>query len=394
MKVLHINSLNQKGGAWTIIKGLSQSLENKNIESYFIDGSKILNTKIPGYKKLMRIFNQHIFMDYVSPLGKYLICKKVRELKPDIIHLHNIHGGFFPTKLLLKLQKSAPVVWTFHDMFPITGHCAHSFDCEKWQDGCGECPYPETYPEIKKDRTKSQLRYKKKIYDSSEFNIVTPSRWLYNCVKKSVLKDKGVSLIYNGIDTEIFKRTEKNEARERLDLPVDRKIILFSAHGGTNNSFKGGEYFDLVFKKLKNEKDTIFLNVGGEKAGKEENKFDLGYINSAKEMALIYSASDIFLFPTLAESFGLVAVESMSCGCPVVAFETGGVTEIVEHLKTGYVAKYKDIDDFFSGVELLLKNSALRKEMAEKGILRVKENFSLQRMSERYFELYKKVCQK
>jgi glycosyltransferase involved in cell wall biosynthesis len=394
MKILHINSLNHKGGAWTIIKGLSQSLEDRGVKSYFIDGSKILNTKIPGYKKLMRIFNQYIFMDYISPLGRYLICRKIKEVSPDIIHLHNIHGGFFTTKLLLKLQEFAPVVWTFHDMFPITGHCAHSFDCEKWKDGCGKCPYPETYPEIRKDRTKAQLKYKKKVYDSSEFTIVVPSKWMYECVKKSILKDKDPRLINNGIYTDVFKKTDKIDARKKLDLPVDKKIILFSAHGGSKNPFKGGKYFDSVYEKLKHRKDLIFLNVGGEKSGGTENRFDVGYVDSAKEMALFYSASDVFLFPTLAESFGLVAVESMSCGCPVVSFETGGVTEIVEHLKTGFVAKYKDADDLIRGVELLLNDGVLNKEMADRGMLKAKENFSLDKMSEKYFELYKKVCKK
>lgn len=359
MKVLHINSLNHKGGAWTIIKGLSQSLEDRGVKSYFIDGSKILNTKIPGYKKLMRIFNQYIFMDYISPLGRYLICRKIKEVSPDIIHLHNIHGGFFPTKLLLKLQKFAPVVWTFHDMFPITGHCAHSFDCEKWKDGCGKCPYPETYPEIRKDRTKALLKFKKKVYDSLEFTIVVPSKWMYECVKNSILKDKETWFINNGIDTDVFEKADKIEARKQIGLPVDKKIILFSAHGGIENQFKGGAYFNQVYEKLRDRKGLFFINIGGEKDNTKINWLDYGYVDSKEEMALIYSASDVFLFPTLAESFGLVAVEAMFCGCPVVSFETGGVTEIVEHLKTGFVAKYKDVDDLIKGVELLLDRKSV-----------------------------------
>lgn len=394
MKVLHINSLNHKGGAWTVVEGLSQSLEDKGIKSYFVDGSEILNTKIPGYKKVMRIFNQYIFMDYFSPLGRHLICRKIKEVTPDIIHLHNIHGGFFPTKLLKKLQKFAPIVWTFHDMFPITGHCAHSFDCYKWKSGCGNCPYPDTYPQIKVDRTKEQLELKRKVYDNSEFTIVTPSEWMSKCVKASILGNKDVKLIYNGINTEIFKKTDKNKAREKLGFPIDKKVILFSAHGGRKNPFKGGEYFNVVYEKLKDNESLIFVNIGGEKTERRGNLFDFGYVDSKEKMALLYSAGDILLFPTLAESFGLVAAESMSCGCPVVTFKVGGAAEIVKHLETGYVAEYRNAADLIKGLELLLNDRELREQMSDKGVLRVKENFSLSRMSQKYFKLYKRVSVK
>jgi glycosyltransferase involved in cell wall biosynthesis len=395
MKVLHINSLNHKGGAWTIIKELSQSLKDKGVKSYFIDGNKVLNTKIPGYKKLMRIFNQYIFMDYISPLGKYLICKKIKEVSPDIIHLHNIHGGIFPTKLLLKLQEFAPVVWTFHDMFPITGHCAHSLDCEKWKEGCGNCPNIGIYPTIKTDRTSALLRYKKKIYDSSDFTVVAPSRWLYDCVKKSVLKDKDIRLIYNGIDTKIFKKTDKEAAREKLSLSKDKKIVLFSAYGGIKNPFKGGKYIVDIYEELKNRENILFLNVGNNKEGGIlSNWKNYEYVTDVNEMALLYSAADIFLFPTIAETFGLVVAEALACRLPVVTFDTGGVPEIVEHMKSGYVAKYKDSDDLLNGVNMFLNDENLRKRFGEAGSKRVRELFDAKIMAKNYYCLYCELLNK
>ena len=156
------------------------------------------------------------------------IIKYAKEISPDIIHLHNIHGGYFQTNLLPKLAKIAPIVWTFHDMFPITGHCAYSFECEKWKTGCGNCERLDIYPSIKKDRTKFLWNYKNKVYNSAKFTIVTPSLWLKKCVGQSFLKNKDIRLIYNGIDLENFTKTDKYEARKELNLPQDKKIVLFS----------------------------------------------------------------------------------------------------------------------------------------------------------------------
>ena len=406
MKILHINTLYDKGGAALLMRIIAKNLEqNKDIEQFFIvkesseeKANNLFQTKdfsnIFGYKKFSRIMSEHgflyVFLYCFLPFETHFILKKIREISPNIIHLHNIHGGYFQTNLLPKLAKIAPVVWTFHDMFPITGHCAHSFECEKWKTGCGNCKRLDIYPPIKKDRTKFLWKYKNKIFNSADFTIVTPSLWLKKCVEESFLKNKDTRLIYNGIDLRTFKKTDKSEARKELGLLQDKKIVLFSADGGVKNPFKGGEFVFEAFEKLKNRSDVLFLNIGGKNEETSDNWLDFGYVSKPETMAKLYSAADVYLFPTLADNCPLTAIESLTCGLPVVTFETGGVPEIVENNKTGFVVEYKNGEMLVNALEKLLDNNDLRDKMSEEAVLASKK-FSSERMALKYLKLYEEL---
>lgn len=381
---------------------LAKNLEqNHGVEQYFVVKENLGNltnnifktsgkTPLFGYKKLSRILSEQGFLYRFLPLEAHFILQKSREISPDIIHLHNIHGGYFQTNLLPKLSKIAPVVWTFHDMFPITGHCAYSFECEKWKTGCGNCERLDIYPSIKKDRTKFLWNYKKKIFNSANFTIVTPSLWLKKCVEESFLQNKDIRLIYNGINLKTFKKTDKSEARKELVLPHDKTIVLFSADGGVKNPFKGGDFVFLAFETLKKRRDILFLNIGGETEQKSENWLDFGYVSKPETMAKLYSAADIYLFPTLADNCPLTAIESLACGLPVVTFETGGVPEIVENNKTGFVVEYKNGEMLTNALARLLVDDELREKMSENAVLASKK-FSSERMALEYLKLYKEL---
>lgn len=402
MKILHINSVFSQGGAALLMQILAKNLEqNQNIEQFFIvkesseaKADNVFQTRtLPaffGYRKLIRIISEQGFLYQFLPLEAHFILKKVCEISPDIIHLHNIHGGYFQTNLLPKLSKIAPVVWTFHDMFPITGHCAYSFECEKWKTGCGNCERLDIYPSIKKDHTKFLWNYKNSIYNSANFTIVTPSLWLKKCVEQSFLQNKDIRLIYNGINLKTFKKTDKSEARKELVLPHDKTIVLFSADGGVKNPFKGGDFVFLAFETLKKRRDILFLNIGGEKGQKSENWLDFGYVSKPETMAKLYSAADIYLFPTLADNCPLTAIESLACGLPVVTFETGGVPEIVENNKTGFVVEYKNGEMLTNALARLLVDDELREKMSENAVLASKK-FSSERMALEYLKLYKEL---
>ena len=402
MKILHINSVFDQGGAALLMRNLANNIEqNKDVKQFFIikessetKTNNVFQTKILpvffGYKKFSRIISEQGFLYRFLPLEAHFILKKTREISPDIIHLHNLHGGYFQTNLFPKLAEIAPIVWTFHDMFPITGHCAYSFECEKWKTGCGNCKRLDIYPSIKRDRTKFLWNYKSKIFNSADFTIVTPSLWLKKCVEESFLKNKDVRLIYNGIDLETFKQTNKSEARKELNLPQDKKIVLFSADGGVKNPFKGGEFVFEAFKKLKDRNDILFLNIGGRNKEKSENWLDFGYVSKPETMAKLYSAADIYLFPSLADNCPLTAIESLACGLPVVTFETGGVPDIVENNKSGIVVEYKNSEMLINALEQLLDDDDLRGKIAENAILTSKK-FSSGRMALEYLKLYEEL---
>ena len=399
VKILHINTLFSQGGAALLMQLLARNLELRNgIKQYFVVGEntgEVAENVFPtreknlvfGYKKLSRIFSEQGFLYQFLPIESRLILKTAKEIAPDIIHIHNIHGGYFQTNLLPKLAKIAPIVWTFHDMFPITGHCAYSFECEKWKSGCGNCERLDIYPAIKKDRTRFLWNYKNKIFNSAGVTIVTPSFWLKKCVEESFLKNKDIRLIYNGIDLENFKKTTKSETRKELKLPENKKIVLFSANGGVKNPFKGGEFVFETFEKLKNISDILFLNIGGDRGQKSENWQDFGYVKDPKTMAKLYSAADVYLFPTLADNCPLTAIESLTCGLPVVTFETGGIPEIVENSKSGFVVEYKNEEKLVEALEKLLDDDELREKMAKNAVAASKK-FSLERMALEYLRLY------
>ena len=402
MKILHINTAFDQGGAALLMRIITKNLEqNPSIEQFFIvkesteeKANTVFQTKdfsnIFGYQKFSRIISEQGFLYRFLPLEAHFILNKAREISPDIIHLHNLHGGYFQTNILPKLATIAPIVWTFHDMFPITGHCAYSFECEKWKTGCGNCERLDIYPSIKKDRTNALWNYKNKIFNSADFTIVTPSLWLKKCVEESFLKNKDIRLIYNGIDLKNFKKTDKAKARNELGLPQNKKIVLFSANGGVKNPFKGGEFVFEAFEKLKNHSDILFLNIGGKNEEKSENWLDFGYVKEPKTMAKLHSAAEIYLFPTLAETFGLTIVEAMSCGLPVVTFETGGVPEIIENNKTGFVVEYKNGEMLASALKKLLDDDKLRQKMAENAV-EASKNFSSKRMALEYLKLYEEL---
>ena len=187
-----------------------------------------------------------------------------------------------------------------------------------------------------------------------------------------------------------FKKTDRSEARNELGLPQDKKIVLFSANGGVQNPFKGGDFAFQAFEKLKNLNDILFLNIGGESNQTSENWLNFGYVKEPKTMAKLYSAADVYLFPTLADNCPLTAIESLACGLPIVSFETGGVPEIVENNKTGFVVEYKNGEMLTLALKKLLDDDDLRERMSENAV-QASKKFSSERMALDYIKLYEEL---
>jgi len=306
-----------------------------------------------------------------------------------------LHGSYFSPFVLPKLSSLKSTVWTLHDEQAYTGHCAYSFECEKWLVGCGNCSDLNFYPKIKNDTTEFLLNTKKKIYDMSDFTIVCPSNWLANRAKQSILKNKDIRVIYNGINEKVFINTNKTKARSALKLPLDKKILMFSASGSIKNPQKGGKYVFETYNSLKNNDEILFLNIGGGNSSNiRKNWVDIPYINDEKTMALYYSASDLFIYPSMAETFGLVIAEAMSCGTPVIAFNNTAIPEIIDHMQTGYLAENKNIEDFIKGIKIFLENEDLRNTAGIKAGQVVEANFTLDKMINNYINLYQEIWEK
>lgn len=319
------------------------------------------------------------------------ILKTEQFKNADLVHCHNLHGNYFKLDTLRKITEKKPVIWTFHDMWPITAHCAHAYG-GSLKEGFYGCPSLNTYQDLLWDNQKHLLEEKRRVYKNSQFHIVVPCKWLGEKVKESILRNHPISVIYNGIDNTIFSPQKKTNLREKLNLPQNKKIVLFVSNIGIDKE-KGGDFLKAATNILKEKENILFLCIGRSKnqiSFKQQNLRYIPYIEDQRLLSAYYATSDVFIFSSLAETFPLVVLEAMSAGLPIVSFDVGGVKEAVIHKKSGYISKYKDVNDLVKGVEYIL---SLSKEnyliMSREARKSVEENFTLEIMTKSYFSLYK-----
>ena len=396
MKILQINTADNRGGAAKIAFQLHTELKKADHKMNMFVGRKysndpdvfILNDTLSFSGKVRRKLAYWLANDMDVFSSNHIL--KTKEFKEaDIVHCHNLHSNYFNLGTLKKMAKLKPIVWTFHDMWPLTAHCAHSFDGKMKKTGFFACPSLEIYPPIAWHNEKYLENRKRNIYNSSQFHIVTVSQWLEQKVKQSLLGSKSISTIYNGVDTSIFKPHSKEECRKKIGLPLDKKIVLSVIKGGLANPWKGANYITEIIKRLGNADDILLVAIGRqEKAG---NVLIVPYVQSSEILAQYYSAADIMIYPSIADTFGLVAAEAQACGLPVVSFATGGIPEIVNHQKTGYIARYKNVDDLITGIQWMLSRSSVEQTtMRQAAAAKIRSGFTLEKMADQYLNLYKK----
>jgi putative sugar O-methyltransferase len=383
MNILHINTIDNKGGAAKIAWNLRKDLESRGHISTMYVGIKYSNdpdVHVISWRllqhKLMHLTGSDLHFTNSDEIIKTDVYKNA-----DVIHCHNLHSGFFDLSTMEKMGKEKPIVWTIHDLWPMTAGCTDTGRC------AGE--KPRRFLLFLWDRRKAILKEKKKIYNNTHLHVVAGSKWMQQHVKNSILKDNKQHLIYHGIDTRSFKPYDKEEARKRLGLPLDKKIVLFVAVGGSKNGTKGWSFVERTIVHYQESEDITFLCIGGTPTEKLKNVIYVDYIEDKTLLARYYSASDVFLYPTLADSFGLVVAEAMACGVPVVTFDTDAIPELVEHKKNGYVTEHKDFSDLLAGLKWVLElNAEAIKKIREESAKKIAEHFSLNRMTDEYVELY------
>lgn len=309
----------------------------------------------------------------------------------DVIHFHNLHGDYFNPFSISALSHFKPVVWSLRDMQSLTGHCAYSFDCNRWQTGCHSCPYLSVYPSLQKDTSAQLWHDKKLIYDHSYLWIVAISNWMYRNVKKSILRHHPSKMIHNFSDPEIFKPFKKSAARNKFGLPEDKLLIGASANGGTlANIWKGGEYTLAAIEWLVDLfPNIVFVNIGTQNPSGYPNVIDIAHFDGDQDLAQLYSALDLFLLTPRAEAFGLVVLEALSCGVPVVTFGTGGVPDIVRDGIDGFVVDFQNVRGLVKAASTLILNENLRNQFAKNARQRAVNDFSPDVVTSEYIGLYK-----
>lgn len=341
MKILQINSVCGVGSTGRIATDLYKVLEEQGHECVIAYGrgtapegikSIKIGTDLDNYMHVAktRIFDKHGFGS-TSATKEFI--KKVEEYNPDVIHLHNIHGYYINIEVLFEYLSKAdkPVVWTLHDCWSFTGHCAY-FDyvgCSKWKGECNNCEQKSAYPTSSiLDNSKLNYEKKKELFTSvKDITIVTPSKWLAELVEASFLSKYPVKVINNGIDLNIFKPTESN-FREVHGLK-DETIVLGVASVWDRR--KGLDYLVELSKKLDDTYKVIIVGVTDkQKKDLPKNVLGITKTNNVDELVEIYSVADIFINPTLEDNFPTTNLESLACGTPVITFNTGGSIESID----------------------------------------------------------------
>jgi len=412
MKIVHLSKSDLVGGAARAAYRLHIGLRRIGINSQMLVDKKMsddLNIYEPegkirkAWSRVRPSINKVPLKFYdcqETPFYSAWIGRNVTKIdllkKCDIIHLHWIAGGFLSINGISRLRKlNKPVVWTLHDMWAFTGGCHHSGDCEKYIYSCGSCPQLSSTKN--NDITKILWKRKQRAYKNLNLTIVSPSQWLASCAKRSSLfQNSKIKIIPHGLNIDVFKPIEKFVARNILNLPKNKNIILFGAFGKFGNR-KGLNYLRESISRIKmienfNKEKLYLVNFGSPNSPEFNNiSFEIkffGKIHDDYSLTLLYSAADVFVAPSLQEAFGQTLIEAMSCGTPCVAFNKSGPKDIVDHKINGYLAEYKNAESLTEGIKWILEDERRAKKLAEAARKKTVEKYSLKKQARKYLNLY------
>ena len=415
MRVLIINTSERMGGAAIAANRLVDALRNNGIKAKMLvrdkqtDQISVIGMKKSWWKVWQFIwervviwkankFKKHNLFDVDIANTGTDITSLPEFIHADIIHLHWINQGMLSLKDIRRIIDSGkPIVWTMHDMWPFTGICHYAGECEKYTTQCNYCPI--LYKGSSKDLSLQIYKKKKKTYEGSHITYVACSQWLENMAKKGeLIKGQTITHIPNAINTNLFKPREKSQAREKLNLPLDKKLLLFGSVK-ISDKRKGIDYLMKACKILSTHHPDFCKDLGIVVFGKEAELYaslfpfpiySMNYVSNDKELVNIYNAVDLYVTPSLQDNLPNTIMEAMACGVPCVGFNIGGIPEMIDHLHNGYVAEYKSAEDFANGIHWtltegeyeLLSEAAYRKAVA---------NYSEGTISKKYIEVYNKI---
>lgn len=333
------------------------------------------------------------FQGLFSIWDTYRYLKELDRIQPDILHFHNLHNCFINLPMLFRYIKKhdIPVVWTLHDCWSFTGGCPY-FDmvaCDKWKTGCYECPQYHTYPEANVDQSRTMWKWKKKWFsDVNNLTIVTPSQWLADLAKASYWQNHPVKVIHNGIDLTMFHPV-KSDFREKYQIPEDKKILLGVAFGW--EARKGLDVFLELEKRLDSRQFQIVLVGTDDVVDKllPDTIISIHRTQNQQELAMLYTAADLFVIPTREENYPTVNMEALACGTPVLTFRTGGSPEIPDET-CGCVVDCGDVDAMEREILRLCGPEPLAREAC---LMRAK-GFDRNDRFQEYVDLYEQIGEK
>jgi glycosyltransferase involved in cell wall biosynthesis len=387
-RVLEIPNESSRSAWARVLEAQAASLERAGGAQKALSRALLLAAEPRRYERILRGVE-----DFDYPGSARLLSLPPR--RPEILHLHNLHGYYFDVRRLPALAATQPTLITLHDTWLLTGHCAHPFACARWRTGCGGCPDLGMYVPIRRDASASNRRIKRDAVRASKASLATPSRWLMRMVEASGLLGEGAEarVIPNGADTRVFSPGDRQEARALLGLPADRPIVLFAAKNAADNPFKDFATLLKALPHIGREMATppLFVALGADPEPREDGLpgvLRIPFETDAARLASWYRAADVYVHPTRAESFGLAVAEAMACGAAVVASRVGGVPEIVEDGSSGVLVGEGDADQLCRAVSKLLGDPRRARTLGLAAAARIAERFTLERQVDAYLAFY------
>ena len=416
MRVLIVNTSEATGGAAVAANRLMEALKKNGVKAKMLVAEKqtdhvtvaelphrwlykwhFLSERLGIFRHLY--FSRKSLFDIDTASAGCDITSLPEFKEADVIHLNWINQGMLSLKSIRKIVKSGkPIVWTMHDLWPAAGICHYARNCSAFRTGCHNCQLLPGGGSTN-DLARRVWERKKRLYHTSNIHFVACSRWLETQAKQSaLLTGMRVTSIPNTIDTHVFCPTDKREARLRVHLPENGRLLLLVAQKLTNER-KGAAYFieavGRLVERMPQMKENTAVAILGAHADEIASQialpaYPLGYVENERQIADIYNAADAYVLPSLEDNLPNTIMEAMACGVPCVGFRVGGIPEMIDHLRTGYVANFKDADDLAEGIRWTL-DDADHEALKAACIKKVAHNYSQQSVATKYIEVYNEL---
>jgi glycosyltransferase involved in cell wall biosynthesis len=412
MKVLSISASEMEGGAARAANRLHQGLMRKGLDAYLLVQSRSTGSDrvLSALSKFGRGLNAMrptldqlpLYLRGGNGLGSFAcqwfpdsITDPVRSLRPDVVQFHWINKGFVRIETIGKLTQ--PVVWTLHDMWPMTGGCFHSEDCERYTSSCGHCPKLESRRE--NDLSRRIWQRKRRAWGRNSITVVCPSEWMAGRARRSSLfSGNRIEVIANGLDLNRYQPVDRGLARHWLGLPQECKLMMFCAVKGELNPFKGFQYLSGLLEALyeRGRQEKLELVVLGDASSQilSQSALPVRYLGHLKDeisLALIYGAMDVLLSPSVADNLPNTVMEAMACGTPVAGFRVGGIPEMIDHKENGWLATPGEVSELADGVDWILQDDRRAQRLGMEARQKALREYDQDLQAGRYAALYQEL---
>jgi glycosyltransferase involved in cell wall biosynthesis len=409
MKALLLSTFDNVGGASRAAFRLHQGLREigvasnmlvqykaGNDDAVLLRGGRLTNAARSRLDSLpLHLYSRPMRTPYSLEWLPERLASRVRSVDADVINLHWICAGFARIETLARLKQ--PLIWTLHDMWPFTGGCHYDQECGRYRESCGACPQLSSRKDS--DLSRWVWRRKSTAWRSLNLTVVAPSQWLAQQARASSLfKDRRIEVIPYGIDLRFFKPIPRPEARSALNLPQDRKLLLFGAISPTSDPRKGFKHFEAALERLRGtdlaqEIDVVVFGGSAAATLSGFRTYNLGFLDDDAALSTAYAAADVFVAPSIQDNLPNTVMESLACGVPCVAFKIGGMPDMIEHRRNGYLAQAFDLADLAEGITWALRDSTSQAELSVRARQKAEQEFSHEKQARRYLDLFKDALQ-